>query len=821
MHDDPTSPSHDPHETRPLGSAPGSDDTIEGSESYPDRIGNYTIHGVLGRGGMGVVFEAEQEAPRRPVALKVIRGARYVDELTLKLFRRETELLGRLDHPGIAKIYEAGRTADGEPYFAMELARGRTLAHWAEIGDGARLDRAAIEQRLLVFVRICEAVGFAHRRGVIHRDLKPANVIVGAPDETTGLPAIKVLDFGLARLAENDDPDATAMTQDGQTRGTLAYMSPEQIQGRANSPDVRVDVYALGIVLYEVLTGTRPYDTGASVARAVRAICEEAPGTLRDAWRGPSAPDADLETIVATALAKDPDRRYATVDALADDVTRYLERQPIKARPASTAYVVRMLVRRNPLASALTTVALAMVVGFGAVMLVLYQQSQQNLRRALVAETTAAREARSATRVTDFLVDLFAVADPRGGEGETITAGEILERGAEKTRTALASEPHARARLTDALGEAYFGLGLYERSVELRRELVEWADASDAPLAERFRTRLNLSEALSWEGRSDDARAELAAAATLLTDAGVATDDSLFARVGDQGIAIAVSAGDIEGARELIARYDGTIRRWFPDPSGLRGRYLMTVGNLEDRARNPNGALEHFSEAREQFLALDPPDALRAAECVQNFIGPNLVLERFDEARDAATRAVEELTGILGEEHPRAINARANMAIVAVRTGDRESGGVEMRRALELWEKALGTDSAQYEQAVYNLGYFHLEGGNYEQAIELLERSHRDRTERFGPESMAVTYPAFSLATAYRAVGRLEESLAMAQQSLRIDEKLLGPDHEDVAWDRLEIAQTLRAMRRVEEADSMQARAHAIFEKVRAARGGQ
>lgn len=819
MHDDPTSRNYDPDLTRPFGSEPAPDDTRENLAAYPDRIGNYTIHGVLGRGGMGVVFEAEQDAPKRPVALKVIRGGRYVDELTLRLFQRETELLGRLDHPGIAKIYEAGRTDDGEPYFAMELARGQTLARWAEIAKGETLQRATIRERLLVFVRICEAVGFAHRRGVIHRDLKPVNVIVGQPDDTTGLPTIKVLDFGLARLAESDDADATAMTQDGQSRGTLAYMSPEQIQGRANTPDVRVDVYALGIVLYEVLTGTRPYDTGSSVAEAVRVICDAPPGSLHAAWRGTGVPDADLETIVATALAKDPDRRYATVDAFADDVTRYLERQPIKARPASTAYVVRMLVRRNPLASALAAMALAMVVGFGAVMLVLYQQSQQNLQRALAAETTAAREARSATRVTDFLVDLFAVADPRSGEGKTITAGEILERGASKTRAALASEPYALARLTDALGAAYFGLGIYDRSIELRRELVELADANEAPMTERFRTRLNLSEALRFEGQQDEARAVLTSAETLLTDAGLAPDDSLFARVGDQGIAIAVLADDIEGARELSETYDETIRRWFPDPSGNLGRYLMTLGNLEDRARNPKGALERYREAREQFLALDPPDELRAAESIQNFIGSHLVLGELEEARDAATTAVEELTRILGEEHPRTINAIGNMAIVAVRTGDRESGGAQMERTLELWEKARGADSAEYEQAVYNLGYFHLEGGDYDRAIELLERSHRDRIARYGSDTMAVTFPAFSLATAYRAVGRLEESLAMAQQSLRIDEKLLGPDHEDVGWDCMEVAQTLRAMGRIEEADAMQARADAIFAKLRAAQG--
>ena len=821
MSDERDSPIHGHDETRPLHSGPGSADSTEELGPSPERIGNYTIQGVLGRGGMGVVYEAQQDAPKRSVALKVIRGGRFVDELTLRLFERETELLGRLDHPGIAKIYEASRTDDGEPFFAMELVRGETLAEWADVSEGVALTREDVETRLRVFVRVCEAVGFAHGRGVIHRDLKPANVLVGETTDSSGLPTVKVLDFGLAKLAENEDPEATAMTRDGQTRGTLAYMSPEQVLGRATSPDVRVDVYALGIVLYELLTGVRPYDTESSVAQAVRAICEETPRSLRAAWQGTGAPDADLETIVATALAKDPDRRYASVDALADDVTRYLARQPIKARPASTAYVVRMLVRRNPLASAMAMVALLLVVGFGAFMAVLYRQSQENLERALAAVTEADREARSATRVTDFLVDLFAVADPRGGEGATITAREILERGATKTRTALAAEPFARARLTAALGEAYFGLGFYDDAIAMRRESVELDDEIGSSAVGRFDAHMQLAEALRWGQRFDEAATLLDSMEQMLVDVPSSESDSLQALFGYQRVALAVDASDIAGAREWVTRYDETIRKALADPSTDFGAYLQTLGNLEGAARNPEGAIAHYQRAREVYLALDPPDRLRAAEAVQNLVGPNLVLGRVDAARAAVTTAVDELTEILGEDHPRAINARGNLALVTIRSGDRVEGRAQLERTIELWESTRGRDSTEYDQSVYNLGYFHLEGGNYEEAIEYLERSHRFRTGRFGSESIAVTYPAFGLATAYRGVGRLEESLAMARQSLRIDERLLGPEHEDVAWDLTEVAMTLRAMGRSSEADSVQARAMEIFQKARAASGSR
>lgn len=816
---DPERPHPPPEETVRVGAhGDAHADRTEDLDTAPERIGNYTIRGVLGRGGMGIVFEAEQDAPRRPVALKVIRGGRYVDELTVRLFQRETELLGRLDHPGIAKIYEAGRTAAGDPYFAMELARGETLAQWSTIDDGTPLGRDAIEQRLRVFLRICEAVGFAHRRGVIHRDLKPANIIVGDVDDATGLPTIKVLDFGLAKLAENEDPDATAMTQDGQARGTLAYMSPEQVQGRVGEADLRVDVYALGIVLYEILTGARPYGVGSSMAQAVRAICQDPPRTLRESWRSSGSPSRDLETIVETAMAKDPERRYASVDALADDVLRYLEHQPIKARPASTAYTLRMLVQRNPLASTMVAVALALLVGFGTVMAFLYQESQANLDRALAAETTAAREARSAGRVTDFLVDLFAVADPRGGEGATITASAILERGAAKTRTALASEPYARARLTRALAEAYFGLGFYDASVAMHREAVELESTLDLPADQRFGELLQYAQALRFEGRSGESLAVLDTAQQLLEEAGFASGDSLFARLADQRINTVVDANDIEGARELIARHDATIRAWSPDPSLELGLYVHTLGNLEDLARNPVASLEHFAKARSVFLALDPPDELRAAESLQNNVGQLLTLGRFEEAKAVCVEALEELTRILGEEHPRAINARANLALVTIQSGDRTNGRVELEKTIALWEHTRGRDSPEYDQGIYNLGYFHLEGGDHATAIGYLEQSHRFRSDRYGPDSVAVTYPAFGLATAYRETGRLEESLAMARQSLRIDELVLGPDHEDVAWDLVEVALTLRALGRDAEADETQASADAILEQVRQAR---
>ncbi|HPA52330.1 MAG TPA: serine/threonine-protein kinase [Thermoanaerobaculia bacterium] len=281
---------------RPLPAAP---------ENLPREIGGFQILGKLGEGGMGIVYEAEQRSPRRRVALKVVRGGQFVDETYLRMFRREAETLARLVHPNIAAIYEAGRTDDGQHFFTMELVAGRTLSVYArERLGGERPGIEALRERMRLFATVCRAVSHAHQRGVIHRDLKPSNIVVSEAGE------VKVLDFGLARITDTDVAVGTVRTELGKIWGTLPYMSPEQTRGDSRDIDFRSDVYSLGVVLYELLTGRKPYDTPTgSVVQAIRAVCEAPPRPLREVSGG-AVVDADLQTIVAKALEKEPDQRY-------------------------------------------------------------------------------------------------------------------------------------------------------------------------------------------------------------------------------------------------------------------------------------------------------------------------------------------------------------------------------------------------------------------------------------------------------------------------------------------------------------------------------
>lgn len=348
-----------------------------GEAQLPQAIGEFRILGKLGEGGMGVVFEAEQPHPRRRVALKVLRDG-FVDDQQLKMFQREIAALARLKHPGIAAIHESGRTPGGRHYFAMELVRGNTLRSYLEQRPAPESDGER-RHRLELFRRICEAVGYAHQRGVIHCDIKPSNIIVTQDESSPAFqPQIKVLDFGLARLIDTD-AQTSMMSEVGVIKGTLPYMSPEQVRADPHGLDFRTDVYSLGVIAYEMLSGRRPYEMPeGSVIEMARVICEELPAPLRAFGSGRRRLDPDLETIVGKSLSKAVDRRYDNAGAISEDVGRYLESRPILARPPSSAYQLKKFAQRN---KGLVFAASALVVALAAAAVMVASFAVKEARR--------------------------------------------------------------------------------------------------------------------------------------------------------------------------------------------------------------------------------------------------------------------------------------------------------------------------------------------------------------------------------------------------------------------------------------------------------
>lgn len=358
-------------------------DRVAGAERWADglvgkQIGHYRLVHLIAAGGMGCVFEARQEHPDRAVALKLMRPGASVRS-ALARFRIEPEILGRLQHPNIAQVYEAGVHEDSQgpmPYFAMELVReARTLA------DFANTSTPALSDRLALFTKVCDAVHYGHQKGIIHRDLKPANILVGDDGEP------KIIDFGVARATDSDLLVATQQTRAGDLIGTLRYMSPEQCDGDVAKIDTRSDVYSLGVVLYELLTGVAPYDTiGMTVYAAIRIIKDEPPRRPSEANRSLRG---DLDAILFKALEKDPSRRYASAAALADDLRCVLAHEPITARPPSLGYLLARYARRYALRTASAGVALA---GLVALLIVLWINSQHAAEKAALGRAAEAEK---------------------------------------------------------------------------------------------------------------------------------------------------------------------------------------------------------------------------------------------------------------------------------------------------------------------------------------------------------------------------------------------------------------------------------------------
>jgi len=465
-------------------------------ERVPLRIGRYEIVRRIGQGGMAVVYEARQSRPRRTVAIKVIRSG-LPSRDTLRRFEYEAEILGQLQHPGIAQVYEAGMAEiqfeDGlgpkQPFFTMELVRGESLTAYA---DRRQL---TVDQRLNLIAMTSDAVQHAHQMGVIHRDLKPGNILV----DEGGQP--KILDFGVARLTDADARATATQTATGQLIGTLQYMSPEQVSGDTKRIDTRTDVYSLGAVLFELLTGKPPHDVStALLPEAARKICEETPTRLASIDRRLSG---DVDTIVARALAKNRSRRYQSASELAADIRHCLRGEPIEARRDSAVYVLGKNLRRYRWAVAACVtfvVALSAFAIYAGMQAGRYsrlavrereahQQSLTAQREAVEQRELAVAEARRAEDITAFLEDTFGLANPDITQTPGLTMKELLDRASERVDASFVDQPEAEAAVRTAIGRAYASMGEPDRAIpHLYRAMQIREFIVDSPPEELYET---------------------------------------------------------------------------------------------------------------------------------------------------------------------------------------------------------------------------------------------------------------------------------------------------------------------------------------------
>ena len=728
------------------------------SRYFPERIASFRILGIIGEGAMGVVYEAEQDRPHRRVALKVIRPG-FAAPARLRRFEHEADVLGRLQHPGIAQIYHAGVAETGhgvQPYFAMELVRGRTLNDFV-------LDRQLpMKERLRLFTQICDAVEHAHQKGVIHRDLKPANIVV----DDSGQP--KVLDFGLAR-AIDADVQSTMHTGAGEMVGTVAYMSPEQVSGATDQLDTRSDVYALGVIGYELLADRSPYDLHRKpLAEMARIIREEEPARLSSVTR---RLPADIETIVAKALEKDKTRRYASAAEMAADVRRFLRDEPIVARPPSAIYQIQKFAKRHT----------AVVAGVAAVFAVLVAGiivSSWLAIRARRAEATAdtraveaRREAAKSQAVTKFMQEMLAAANPENAQGKDVTVRAALDEAAKRVDAGtLANEPEVEAAVRAAIGTTYQGLGVFEaatRQLTLALETQQKIGAGRLIVAQ---TQLDLA-------RTEFLRFNLQAAEPLLR-ASLATRREILgdkhrdvAWVLNALGALLQRAGRLDEA-EPVMREALAIRREVLGPadpdvaSTLNNLGMILRGKGDIASAAP--MLQEALEVRRKILGNDHPDV------VIQMVNVALALADLGDYAGSEKIGREALAArrrILGPEHPAVANTLRVVADALAGAGDYSGAEPLYREAIAVARKGYGDQHSETARMQSGLGWMYVRAGDYAKAEPLLREALAFQRKALGVDHDATRGTLTSLARALNGLGDFAAAEVAAREAIASYEK--------------------------------------------------
>jgi non-specific serine/threonine protein kinase/serine/threonine-protein kinase len=626
-------------------------------------IGPYRLLKELGVGGMGQVWLAEQTEPiRRQVALKLIRAGMY-DSATVQRFKTERQSLAIMDHPAIAKVFDAGTTPAGQPYLVMEYVDGRPITDYCDS------NKLTIRQRLRLFMRVCEGVQHAHQKAIIHRDLKPSNVLVAEVDDQ---PMPRIIDFGLAKAAAPLIPGETLFTQAGTLVGTPGYMSPEQADPDACDVDTRTDIYSLGVMLYELLTGVLPFDATEwknrrkeDVLRELRESDPVRPSTKMSADRETASKNAsarntdrrqlttllrgDLDWITLKAIERDRDRRYSTVQDLVTDLQNHLENRPVTAHASSIGYRARKYVRRHAAGVSVAAAALAVVTGFGAMQAV-------QLRR-------VTRERDRADRVSEFMTNMFKVSDPSEARGNTITAREILDKSAKEIDAGLTRDPELQARMLDVMGEVYENLGFFSRAHEL---LAHAVDLCQQNLGSNHPDTIHAQSDLAWNlmesGRYKEAeklQRELVQRARRVLGAEHPETLLLTNRLAGTLVSLSKNAESEALYREV---FEIRSRRIGPlDRETLMVAFDLALA-IYQQGRNAEAEklLRDTLRKQQQVLGGDHPDTLKCMRALAQVLDDE---SQFSDSEALSRQTVGMEQRVFGQGHPETLRSMHNLAL--------------------------------------------------------------------------------------------------------------------------------------------------------------
>jgi tetratricopeptide (TPR) repeat protein/tRNA A-37 threonylcarbamoyl transferase component Bud32 len=655
---------------------------------------------VLGEGGMGIVYEAEQESPRRRVALKVLRR-QWRSERLLRRFRLESEILGRLQHAGIAQILEAKSIDDDDgavPFIAMEYVHGKPLLTYANE------QRLPVRDRLILMALICDAVHHAHQNGVVHRDLKPANILVvpgGASVSDTKAGGVgaqpKVLDFGVSRLIDPEAQTMTLHTSVGELIGTVPYMSPEQAGGDPDELDWRSDVYSLGVILYELLTDRLPQDIRGRMAHeALRAIREDEPapaGSVVRSLRG------DIETIIAKALEKDKQRRYQSAEQLGADIHRHLNQEPIGARPASTVYRLRKFTKRNKalvtgVAIAFVAMAAATVVSVGqAIAAERARQKEADLRGVADARTAEAERAREQSEAAyQFLAEMIGAADP-DEMGKDVRVSDFLAHAASKIDERFPDQPSVRAHLRRNIGITFRNMGMIDRAETLLLQGVEDArlayDDDDPILLRSLRSAAVLYDDQRLFDKSLPMHRQILA--VQLRVLGPEHRDTLGSAC-NVGLTL-FDLGQYDEAGEILEATLASMRETLGAEDRFTINAIQGVGSVRLMQGRFDEAEAAFSEARDVSTEMSGRGDLRAIAAITSLGDVDLARGHPGDALDDLDEALARARSVLPSTHWRLGQIQKRRAMCLLELGDLDEAEDLLLESREILRGAFGDEA--------------------------------------------------------------------------------------------------------------------------------
>ncbi len=751
-------------DTLALGSSPNV--RAEPSE-LGKRIGPYRLLQLIGEGGMGEVWLAEQREPvRRRVAIKVIKAGMDTKQVVAR-FESERQALALMDHPAIARVLDGGSTTEGRPYFVMEYVAGVSITEHCDT------HKLSTEERLELMREVCDGVQHAHQKAIIHRDLKPSNILVALVD---GKAQLKIIDFGIAKATGSRLTEKTLVTELGAVVGTPEYMSPEQAELTGQDVDTRTDVYSLGVILYQLLSGELPFTSktlrSSGIEELRRQLKEVEPpkpstklSTLGDAAEGAARSrstdsgalrrrlQGDLDAITMKAMEKDRRRRYGSPSDLAADLQRHLRHEPVLARAPSRLYRISRYVRRHRLGVAIAVGLALLLVGF-------------SISTAVQARRIA-REAAAAEGVAAFLTHLFDVSDPDEARGNTVTARELLDKAAADIDTKLADQPELRARMLGTMAKAYGGLGLFKTAETLiRRELDAWSAVSGGKQKEGIiRARANLAFALFRLGKFPEAT-QLARQAL---DEGQRVlepgDPTMLAATNSLAVMESI-AGHHDAAVTLFKKvYEARLLKL-----GKTDRLTISAQlNLAIGLSTAGRQAEAETAFREVLAALDQasrgpedPTRLRALASLARV----LQLEgKHDEAIVMGRQSLAGTQHALGPEHPDTLTMMNNFANSLTEMGHAQEGETLARQTLVLRKKVLGVDHPWTNSTRCVLAEALMGLGRFSDA-ELILQQALVSTRKAGPNSAELSQTLLMLAEVAGQTSRPDEAFGWLTQAV-------------------------------------------------------